>query len=400
MPGFHGGQQQTRADSALADNVTGQRTGPQPTRQHGDDKLAALQAALNSSPAVQRLHAAQERANAQPQVQALQTRQNDLNQPSLGWQSASGALIAGVPAKTGYGGEAGVAQRAIENATMPEADDGHAAAVKEFFATCDSKTDDAYRFAVSVPSLGPYAGLDGYTKLWLEKWQAYLDGQGVNLLAASFGYVVESLVSKRASEFFVGAPAGYTVATQVARGGTRPDLVLMKDGQHVAWLDLTAANSANHIFDKEDWAKHIHNYCEVTYPSIDNATLQIMKANKSNQGALSQADFEKKQAEVTKAYETDKARWKNAGQHFTKKALGAEFVKQIGARDLFNINPELGQNFIRGKLEAYFKVRIDNAGVPSILAAMGVDAGAWGYGIGFTQSVAAGEAWLGSNWPA
>jgi hypothetical protein len=306
---------------------------------------------------------------------------------------APGSPAAGSPA----------VQRQIENATY-DGDPKNTAQValaRSFFEAYETAAQNAYKFAVSVPSLDAYATLDGRTKLWVEKWQEHLAGKTPKLMAASFGYVIESLVSNSRSEFCPKAPGGCSVLPQMTSGGTRPDLVLaLSSGSaQVAWLDLTASGSADHIFAKEGWAKKISNFAEVTYPSLDLGTLALMKQNKDNKGALSPEEFEKRKAAAHAEYVRQKQHWITVGQQFTIKTLGKDLRASGLTKEMIGLQPNRGQDFIRQKLDAAFNTTLDNKLVPSILAAMGVNAGPWGYLTGTSQSEKAGEAWLIDNCP-
>jgi hypothetical protein len=294
-------------------------------------------------------------------------------------------------------------QRDVENATYdPDpTKTAQAELARAFFDAYNTEAQKAYEFAVSVPSLGAYASLDGRTELWVEKWQQHLAGKAPKLMAAAFGYVIESLVTDTRSEFCPKAPSSCSVLPQMTSGGTRPDLVLvLRNGStQVAWLDLTASGSADHIFAKEGWAKKISNFAEVTYPSLDLGTLALMKQNKDNKGALSQEEFERRKAAAHAEHALLKQHWCTVGQQFTIKALGKEARESGATNEMIGLQPGRGQDFIRQKLNAAFGTTLDNKLVPSVLAAMGVNAGPWGYGTGTSQSEKAGEAWLIDNCP-
>jgi hypothetical protein len=310
--------------------------------------------------------------------------------------AASAGPVATAPA-------GGQVQRQVENAKYDTSKDKakDAAAAKLFFESYDQAVGKAYQFAVTVPSLGAYAELNGYTKLWGQKWQEHLSGGAPKLMAAAFGYVIESLVSESRSEYCPKAPGSYSVATQVPSGGTRPDLVLSmsREGAQVAWLDLTAANSADHIFSKDGWDKKIANFAEVTYPSLDLATMALMKQNKDNKGALSKEEFAERVKAASAEHAKKKAAWRAFGQQFTVANMRGALKDKGLTKEAIGLSPELGQNFIRGQLEDKLGTKIDNKLVPSILVAMGLSAAPWGYLTGTSQSEKAGEAWLIDNCP-
>ena len=288
-------------------------------------------------------------------------------------------------------------QREIENDTYNDGNGDNVALAKQFFNLYNAAVQKAYAFVVTVPNLAGYAKLDGQTALWSQKWAEHLANQRPQLLAATFGYVVESLVSDTRSDFHPAAPSGCTVLPQFISGSTRPDLILVKDGRQIAWLDLTAANSADHIYDKDDWAAKIKIFAEVTYPSLDLATLALMKQNKDNTGGISPEEFEKRKAAAAAEHLLKKDFWIKTGRQFAYDQLRSEIASVYGKqynREAQQRNPEILRGYIKGKLESHFQTPIEEKLVPSILAAMGVGTVGWGFQLGFSQSEKAGEAWL------
>ncbi len=280
-------------------------------------------------------------------------------------------------------------QREIENATYGEHDADDA---KAFVSACNVAVQKAYAFVISVPSLGPFADLDGRTAHWLRLWSDHLADKRPKLLAAAFGYAIESLVTN-APEFMPEKPSGCTVLPQVVVGGTRPDLVLSKEGKMIAWVDLTASASADHIFDKDDWASKIHNFAEVTYPSLDLSTLALMKQNKDGKSAYSAEEVEERRKAAEIEYEKNKSFWIKTGEQFSMSAYAGKKSSS------WKLDDALPRAFIQGKLIEFFGTPIELKLVPSILWAMGVNPVPWGFRIGFSMSEKAGEAWLIDNAP-
>ncbi|HBL58426.1 MAG TPA: hypothetical protein DDZ80_07880, partial [Cyanobacteria bacterium UBA8803] len=300
-------------------------------------------------------------------------------------------------------------QRDIENETYNDINPTNITAAKLFFQAYNEAVQKAYTYATTVPSLGVYENLNGYTQLWVKKWNEHLSGGRPNLMAATFGYVIESLVSEPTSEFCPKLSGGYSVDVQVTSGGTRPDLVLRltKGTAHIAWLDLTASASADHIYLKDDWPSKVGNFAEVTYPSLDPAILAFMKQNKDNKGAISEEEFKLKLAKAKEEYQVQKKQWLKIGRQF----LYSNLVNEVTARDkitkktrkvpkeLQRLNPAIPREFIRKQLDKYFDTEepIQEKMVPSILKAMGVNPTTWGYTTGYNVSEKAGEAWLIDN---
>jgi len=292
-------------------------------------------------------------------------------------------------------------QRDIENETYNSTNGEMIALAKSFFAAFNEAVKHAYEYAITVPSLGPYAKLNGYTELWAQKWSDFLANRQPKLMAATFGYVIESLVSEEGSGFRPSPPSGCSVIPQVAVGSTRPDLVLAlrKGGTQIAWLDLTASGSVDHIFDKDNWQSKIPIFAEVSYPSLDPGVLAFMKQNKDNTGSLSREEFEKRRQKAIEDYNVRKDYWLKIGEQFQYSRLS----KEVGvSREVQQLSPEIPRRYIRQKLQEYFKVDmpIEEKLVPSILVALGVSPVSWGYVTGYASSERAGEAWLVDNDPS
>ncbi|MEH1780469.1 MAG: hypothetical protein V7K67_09625 [Nostoc sp.] len=293
-----------------------------------------------------------------------------------------------------------IIQRDIENATYNKSDPTSAEASKAFFTAYNETVQKAYNYAITVPSLGAYGELNGYTKLWVQKWNEHLSQKRPKLMAAAFGYVIESLVSDSNSEFHPKISGEYSVDTQVTVGGTRPDLVLRlkKGSNYIAWLDLTASGSVDHIYTKDNWSLKVSNFAEVTYPSLDLGTLAFMQQNKDNKGGISEEDLKTRLVAAQAEYGKRKEQWKELGQKFAFNQIWKEMKK---SRDALSMMPEYPRQFILEKLKNEFQVaELDEKLVPSILIAMGVSAAPWGYTTGYSSSEKAGEAWLIDNAPA
>lgn len=196
----------------------------------------------------------------------------------------------------------GTVQRDIDNAKYNESNAGNKLAARQLFETVNTKAKQAFEYATSVPTLGALANLNGYTRLWVTKWAEFVGGGAPKLMAATFGYVVESLVSEANSPYFPAAPGGYRLLFQVPVGGTRPDIVLAAAGSsvHVAWVDLTASNSVDHIFAKDGWDAKVPMYAEISYPSLDPGYMSLMYQNKDNTGAIDSEVFKARVEEAKK----------------------------------------------------------------------------------------------------
>ena len=155
-------------------------------------------------------------------------------------------------------------QRTVENATYNTKDEGLKKTAKDFFDLVNGAVQTAYQYVVAVPSLGPLRKLDGHTEQWCKVWDELIGGGKPAVMAAAFGYAVESLVSIEESPYAIKVPAEYALFPQFVSGGTRPDLIfrLQKGEEDIAWVDITASKSTDHIFQKEGWGKKVNVFAE------------------------------------------------------------------------------------------------------------------------------------------
>ena len=202
-------------------------------------------------------------------------------------------------------------------------------ATEEYANKLDDEVQKASAAIQNGPLLGSEWNIDGHTQLWIDKMTSFAQtNRDPGGLHTSFGYVVESLVS---GPLKPAAPAGYQVITQGARGGTRPDFILRKGAKDIGWLDLTASKSKGHIFDKAGGWEQVPSIAEITYPSIEQAELQLMKGkisyNQDSQkyespklsfAGLDPTEIKKRIAEAKAALEIKKAGWKVSFQNWLK----------------------------------------------------------------------------------
>ena len=187
------------------------------------------------------------------------------------------------PMQPGGSPSCGVVQRVFAKVTVKRIDPHgpHATAINAFIESLKGSIDRAYQYVLQNPGLGVLAQLDGHTSHWVGLWNGYLSSGASQLTAAAFGYVIESLVSINGSPYRATPPGGYDLVFQVAKGGTRPDIVLSHNGAEVAWFDLTASDSPLHIFtQKVGWSAQ-SNVAEITYPSTNISMLNKVSASVS-----------------------------------------------------------------------------------------------------------------------
>lgn len=289
-------------------------------------------------------------------------------------------------------------QRAIENATYHTDDPDRISAAQQFFAMVDARAQEAFQYVLATPSLGALVALDGRTALWAKLWTGYLATGDTQGLAAAFGYVIETLVSNPSSPYYAQASDGYAILPQVAKGGTRPDLVLVKDGEQIAWVDLTASDSGGHIFAKDSWDRHIPIYAEVTYPSLKPEHRKIMSDNRDNTGAISEEELNARLVAARERYERLRAYWKAVGAElrFSKWKAQVREMEGLSTYEMLEVQPQRKVPYILDLLKNRFGITdLDADTAANILVALQVDPMPWGL-LG-SSSVGAGEAWLMAN---
>lgn len=223
-------------------------------------------------------------------------------------------------------------------------------AVRTYAASLDTAVDKSYRHILSAPRLG--IQVDGYTKKWVRDWKKYMRNEKVDLFAASFGYAVESLAS---NPYLPAAPGGYDIEIQRPREGTRPDVILIKDGIDVAWLDITASESEGHIWQKGPpfWRDQKH-AAEIVYPSLTEGEIALMKSNDKNDAPqdFDKEAFEEKKSEMLLLAELRKQERIWQGQKLQEKWNSQKRIKNDTSPKLFK------QSYSMKTLQDYFKVEL------------------------------------------
>jgi uncharacterized protein DUF4157 len=250
--------------------------------------------------------------------------------------------------------------------------------------------EQAYQFAISNPTLGPYAELDGHTGLWVKKWEKYNSGKSQGGMASAFGYVIETLATM---VFLPQAPSGMSIRLQEVCGPTRPDVVLVDDtsGDYVAWFDFTAKDSGGHIWGKIGWGA-IDHVAEIVYPSTDMKTIQQVSLKSPGfSGEINGYEIMRRLAFAKIINGFRREHWQNLGQRLlpTPKRGG----------DMLVVLPQRKLNAAK-VLAAYFglspEVFMGKVGA-SVIAAFGRSAKTFGFTE--TESVVLGESFLLQNDP-
>ena len=123
----------------------------------------------------------------------------------------------------------------------------HSATVTKLASAIDQLVTEARAMALDWRSLAQHS--EPHVKNWAQDAQKYFDDPSTTpaFMHARFGYAIEALACAR----LPASDGGLAVSTQIAKGATRPDIVLFDDQSDVAWLDITSSDSARHIFGKD-----------------------------------------------------------------------------------------------------------------------------------------------------
>lgn len=267
---------------------------------------------------------------------------------------------------------------------------GDKVAITNYIAAFDAAVQKAFAYVLHKPSLPDFADVDnGHLQHWKETWTRYLLGSPTALPAAAFGYAVEALTELI---FLPDPPSGMRATAQQTRGGTRPDFVLSKDNVDIAWIDITASNSENHIYNKEDWNR-VANFAEVTYPSTNLGQIrQVAQSDEGKNFTIDNFDPEAAKARLKRAQALQQFRrewWKGYGR--------ALFPDPPSASSIFR--DEVRRKFAVRKLNVQFGLRLktDNADhlrlTGSVLYAMGMSPLTWGF-VNYSVSKSQGESFL------
>jgi hypothetical protein len=114
--------------------------------------------------------------------------------------------------------------------------------------------------------------LSGHDAPHIQRWYQIAASYAANpdqeprIISARFGYSIETIACAGLNN---SSQHGLTIATQVAHGHTRPDIVLSNANEEIAWIDITSVASPGHIFGKEGagWANRPFVY-ELYYPQL------------------------------------------------------------------------------------------------------------------------------------
>ena len=284
-------------------------------------------------------------------------------------------------------GEDSVIQRDTVEHKIQNGD--HEARIREVLAELNEAVNQAYLYVLSVPSLFEYKNeKNGHLEEWIARWNKYLDEGDATMLPASFGYVIETL----ATLYFYKQPAD--VAFQQTRAGTRPDVVVFKKLQDIAWIDITSVGSAGHIFDKDDWDSKVDNYAEIVYPSLDDGTLLLMRNNRNKQNPdYNINDMLNRRQAATERYKAQQQYWIQRGEELDIILMNLRNKDTLAKEGLdygsFHKQATLAViDFLGGEdREAQYM----HGKVPSVLRAMNIGTTKFGYSTGPVASEKTGD---------
>ncbi|KMS65618.1 hypothetical protein ACH49_31000, partial [Streptomyces leeuwenhoekii] len=108
-------------------------------------------------------------------------------------------------------------------------------------------------------------------------------------------------------------------------------------GRLVAALDITASGSQDHIFDKDNWEKRFPSFAEITYQSLTDVTLELMRGRKDATGSVSKEELAAFQAAAAERRNRFMERRDEIRADFDT------YVKPLKPKPaVFNLRPELG----------------------------------------------------------
>jgi hypothetical protein len=259
-----------------------------------------------------------------------------------------------------------VQRRVISETTKTSTTD--TSAISSFVQQLNTAMQQAYLYVLHVPELGAHANLDGYTERWAELYRDYKQNKPAPLIAAAFGYAIESLTTL---VYLPNAPAGMVIELQGPRSGTRPDVILKRGTVDLAWLDLTAdsASSRGHIWEKVGW-QDVQHTAELGYPPLDLSQINPTPNYTDN---VDLGAFKKREHWIKKQQGIRRHLWGNLRNTFQR--TGKRLDPIIAEREY--------PKRIMAKLSDYFKVPLDptsnddQATAASLLTVMGVDPKTW-----------------------
>lgn len=272
-----------------------------------------------------------------------------------------------------------IAYNECKAATLATAD------INRYIEQIVEAVDRAYRYTCLNPWLGAYATLDGHTEHWVEVWTAYRSKTGIHLPAAAFGYAIESIATLM---YLPDPPRGMAVVLQGQRGPTRPDIILIQDGNDVAWIDITASASSGHIWKKVGWKGHVNHCAEVVYDSIDIAAL-----NTDPLAAPDDVDENEARERIQFAkwlHRERQEKWRQRGKEL--------FREETPIRGDPSVRDEQRRKQAIGVLAGYFGDEVPRDELANaahhVLHALDIDPTKWGFITGFGMSRSEGESFL------
>lgn len=253
------------------------------------------------------------------------------------------------------------------------------AGLSQFVKSFDEAVDKAYKYVLHVPGMGKYKDMDsGHIARWVELWQEYERTRTPDpMMAAAFGYAVETLATM---VYMPAAPDGCHLEMQGGRGNTRPDVVLKRGTVDIGWLDITTNAMRGHIWQKSGWDDSGLHLFEIGYPSMEMAHFAPTPNYDDN---VDETAFRKRKYWMSQQQKVRRTVWR---------ALGITEFPSPPRQAWSPTRDESRRNGVIAKLNAYFKVELDNDTAASALHAMGRNPKS--YGFDNSVSRARGESFL------
>ena len=212
---------------------------------------------------------------------------------------------------------------------------------------------------------------EGYLKLWVETFSNFVTNKKIpEFFYARYGYAIETIATRlftaRAETY-----KAYKVRSQVAKGDTRPDFVIQKDGTDVAWLDITSSASQGHIMNKQGsgWKQKPY-VAEILYKMpvpADFADTAKESLSEEQLNALKEAD----EASIKKAQNFNKGMRKMGlllGEAYAKKV--SEQKSGLGKKKVRDITNEVCKAHLEKFAQKYLDKHITPKYAAGVLASI------------------------------
>ncbi|HAA22697.1 MAG TPA: hypothetical protein DCP28_29500 [Cytophagales bacterium] len=258
-----------------------------------------------------------------------------------------------------------VIQREL-NPVVTTLQEPHWTPLKKYEAQLDKEVNEGRYKIISNQFHHVPTGGDKYMKRFLKTAKKYqqLSTNPVKLPSenrtkAQAGYWIESYATKVKNPQSV-LPPDYTVNTQSGEDGTRPDVKVFYKNTEIAWLDITASNSRDHILEKagQVWTNGKHTgfgfYTgEILYDSFEGVDFLEDETPPEENG-----DYNYKNAELmhtlrSQHEENQKASWHEVVTYISNRF---NYIPKIHRGNLFRMiwQYAFGDSITIGQMDSLF----------------------------------------------